>query len=349
MGLIKRPQNFLALDIGSYAIKFVEVEIFNNKVLLKNLGFGVLPQKSSIEGSFTNKDIIIDYLKKIYKEFSIKTKNCGVVIPGSKTIIKTLKLSQDSIPDGNIDSLIYQQAEQIIPFDINEIQLSYDFINAENSNEVEILIVASKKEIINTYLDILKQAGFKPCIADVDYFCLLNIYEKNYSEDYGGKVVAVLNVGAYSSNIVMLYNKKEMFNRDFNIGSAMINSNLERRLKITYNEAETMKLNNENNYILKEEKLNYFNEIKKEISRSFDLFINSSNFDKIDVLFICGGGSMSKGLKQFLEQNFELEINYFDSFKTFKVDNNIDKNYLEYISPLYTLTAGLALRGEDID
>ncbi len=347
MALISKGQTFLALDIGSYSLKFLEVEISQEKIKIKNFGFGILSESG--DDIALNKNSVIELIKKLCKHYSIKSKKSGVVLPGNKTIIKSIKLSSENLPSGDLEPLIYKQAEQIIPFDINEIRLSYDFIETENPNEVEVLIVASKKDIVNAYLEIIKQANLKPYIADVDYFCLLNIFEKNYSDEYGGKVIALLDIGASSSNIVMLFNKREMFNRDFNVGCSQINRNLEKRLKITYKEAEKMKLNNENNYILREEKENYFNEIKREISRSFDLFINSSNFDKIDVLFLCGGGSMIKGLKPFLEKNFkELEINYFNSFKSFKIGDNIDENYLEYISPLFTVTAGLALRGEDI-
>ncbi len=347
MTLISKCQTFLALDIGSYSLKFIEVDISQEKIKLQNFGFGIFSDYEN--DNSLNKNSVIELIKKISKHYSIKSKKTGVVLPGNKTIIKSIKLSSENISSGDLEPLIYKEAEQIIPFDINEIQLSYDFIKSENQNEIEILIVASKKEIVNTYLDIIKQTNLRPYIADVDYFCLLNIFEKNYSDEYGGKVIAILDIGATSSNIVMLFNKREMFNRDFNVGCSQINKNLERRLKVTFKEAEQIKLNNESNYILREEKEKYFNEIKREISRSFDLFINSSNFDKVDVLFLCGGGSMIKGLKSFLEKNFEnLEINYFKSFKSFKIGDNIDENYLEYISPLFTIAAGLALRGEDI-
>ncbi len=264
MKFSKKRKSFLSIDIGSYSIKFIETEHLEEKVFLKNLGYAILDPDTFVDGYLISQNNLIDTIKTILKEFKISTKFGSTVLPGNKAIIKRIKLPTTEISSENFEDKILLQAEQTIPYNINEIHISYDILNPnlEEDEEIEIFIVAAKTELIQDYMTILEECKLNPFIADIDFFCLQNIFEYNYFEEYKNKVIALINIGAFFSNLVIVYNNDGIFYRDFNFGASSLTKNLQNKLKISFNDAESMKLKNANNYMYKEEKKNYFNEIK---------------------------------------------------------------------------------------
>ncbi len=343
--------NFLAIDIGSYSIKFAEIKINKEKqIILENFGYTIIPPEIIINGYIISLKIVVDYIKKLKKYYKIKAKKCGISLPGNKVIIKRFSVPQENLE--NLDELIKIEAEQYIPYDLNDVSLDYDVIEKENeTNEIEILLVGSKKEIIEDYLTILAENELMPYIADVDFFTLQNSFEYNYKGEISeNSIYGILNIGNQITNIIFLKGFEGLFYREANIGSFEITKNISKKLKISYNEAEKIKLTNFNLKEVKEATENFFKDLHKEITKSIELFKNNFNIDNIDKLYLSGGGSMIKGMKQF----FEISINstkfeYFHPFKNFLLNKKIDKKYLEYIRPIFSICSGLSLRGLEID
>ncbi len=353
MKLFEIPKTFLGIDIGSYSIKFVEITIEKNQIKLNNLGYSVLNPNVIVNGYIISLNLIIQTIKKLIKRFKIKSKLCAVSIPGNKVIIKRLQLPPSNLE--NLDEQIQIQASQYIPYEITDVVLDFDILNSninlEEQENLEILLVATKREIVHDYLQILLESKLTPEFGDVDFFAIQNCIEYNYKEELKGKVLGVLNIGNYFSNLIILNETEALFYREFNVGTEIITKKIEKRLNLSFYEAEKIKLNNSNNSIVKEAREDFFKDILKETSKSIELFKNTSNIDKIDKILLSGGGSMIKGFKQFLGKSFEkVEIDYISPFKNFIYNNNlIDSEYLKYISPVFTISAGLALRGLEID
>ena len=350
MNFLKRKKGFLGLDIGSYSIKFIEIDIENNSVKLKNLGFIQLPPEIIIDGYIISLHLISIAIKKLIKGYKITANDTATAIPGNKVIIKRINIPQENYE--NIDDFIQFQASQYIPYEISEVSIDYDIIekNEETSNEVEALLVATKNEIIKDYITILSENNLFPQFADIDFFALQNCYEFNYFEEENkDEIVGILNIGYNISNLVFIKNKEGLFYRDYNLGAISLTKKIASKLNLSLMEAEKVKLNNIQNKYANEAKNEFFKEIQKETSKCIELFKNNLGITEIDKIYLCGGGSMIKGLKQFLEKSFNsINFEYLNPFKNFKIDEKIDKEYLNYIKPIFGISAGLALRGLEI-
>ena len=242
MGLFGKKKGLVGVDIGSSAVKAVEIKVGGkggDEFQLLNIGIESLPPEAIVDGAIMDAGAVIDSIQRLFQESRIKTAECATGVSGNAVIVKKISLPQMSPEE--LSESIHWEAEQYIPFDIQDVSLDYEVIEGGGSGgNMDVLLVAVKKDKISEYTSALTQAGRTPTIVDVDVFALQNCYEMNYGID-PGRVVALLNIGASIMNVNVVKGGVSVFNRDIAAGGNQYTDAIQKDLNLSFEQAEALK------------------------------------------------------------------------------------------------------------
>ncbi len=343
---LSQEQLVVGVDIGSHSVKVCELKKTDKNYHIQALGSAVLPEGAVDDGTLADADVVGDVIVNLFKNLKIKNKKVGFSISGYSVIVKKVNLAV--MEEAELEEHIMLEAEQYIPFDINDVYLDYQNLKntPEGADRTDVLLVAAKKDIVNEYLDMLRSKNLQPVIVDVDGFALENIYQVcgNKSEH-----VALVDIGASKMNINIIANGVSVIARDIVVGSGQITEQIQSAFDIEFEEAEALKLGS----IPAEEKQEELEQIFSttctqwvlEIKKAIDLYHANNPEHPLKQLVLSGGGAKVAGLKEFLENETSLPVELFNPFNdmTFNA-KKIDPAYLEKIGPEMAIVSGLAIR-----
>jgi type IV pilus assembly protein PilM len=345
--MIFRKKDILGLDIGSKHIKVVQLRDVKGKYQLERLGIATLEPELIVDGSILDSSRVIEAIKGLIANTNIKIKDVALSLSGhSSVIIKRVSFQQ--MAEDELNESIKFEAEQYIPFDIEDVNLDFQILGpADKENMMDVLIVAAKKDKINEYVTVAKGAGLNPLIVDVDAFALENMYELNY-EMKTDENVALVNIGASMININILKGGISVFTRDSAVGSNLHTEALQKEFTISYVNAEKLKQEGKMEGVSQEDMkavlVSASEDIIAEISRSFDYFRDTTNYENINEIVLCGGGSLTAGLMPLLTERFGINTLMAESLKNIIIPDSFDKDYLKKVEPIVSVAVGLALR-----
>jgi len=354
-----KKNQLVGLDIGSHAIKLVEIEDSKKGRILKNFGIIGLPQDAIVEGAIKEMEIVSSAIKTLYKNLKIKNKNVVTSISGYSVIVK--KISIQKRGEAELDASIQDEAEQYIPFDINDVNLDYEILTppgeeAEKKGEadkgdrglMDVMLVAAKKDIVEDYVSLLHLTGLNPAILDVDAFALQNAFE--LSSDNISGCYALVNVGAEELGINAIKNGVSIFTRDSSYGGYQINEAIMSKFDVPYEEAEKIKLggtkiDHKDKGSLEEVFTSVISGWVNEIKRALDFLATTYPDESIEKIVISGGSCRFPGFQKYLELETEIPVVELNPFGNLQVnDKMFDPKYLTYMAPQAAIAVGLALR-----
>src|SRR5207253_6891829 len=213
-----KSKDVVGLDIGSSAVKAVELKTVGKGFKVSAFAIEPVPPDSIVDGAIIDGTAVADAIRRLFENKAFKTKEVAASLSGNAVIVK--KISLPVMTEAELAESIYWEAEQYIPFDIQDVNLDYQNLNAGAAGEqatLEVLLVAAKKEKIADYTGVISQAGRVPVVVDVDAFALQNAFEINYGFEPEA-VVVLLNAGASAININILTGGHSVFTRDISIG-----------------------------------------------------------------------------------------------------------------------------------
>jgi type IV pilus assembly protein PilM len=346
--LLKRAKSLVGLDIGSSAVKAVELKSAGRGYRVVAFGSEPIPPDSIVDGAIIDGTAVADAIRRLFDKRKIKTREVAASLSGNAVIVKKITLPQ--MTDAELAESIYWEAEQYIPFDIQDVNLDYQILDAGagGKSTMDVLLVAAKKEKIADYTGVIAQAGRTAVVVDVDAFALQNAYEVNYGIQ-GGQVVVLLNAGASATNINILSGDQSVFTRDISIGGNAYTEALQKELNLPYEAADALKRGQTIQGGSYEEARPVLRAVTEnmmlEIQKTFDFFKATAASDRIDRLVVSGGASRAEGFTEMLADRFESPVEAFDPFKTiafeprkFGVDAPVE------IAPTAAVAVGLALR-----
>ena len=352
---VAKKNQLVGLDIGSHAIKMVEIEHGKKGLSLKNFGIIGLPREAIVEGYVKDKEAVSQAIKKLVRNLKSRNRNAATSVSGFSVIIKKILMSNKE--EAELEATIHEEAEQYIPFDINEVNLDFDILSGagdsaepEDPDRMEVMLVAAKKDIIDDYVGLLEFTGLNPLILDVDAFALQNAFEAS-SDDVAAKgCVALVNVGAEELGINAIKNGVSMFTRDSSYGGAQITEAIMSEFDVDFEEAEKIKLGGAE---VEKEKAGALEEIFKsvvsdwvrEITRAIDFLSSAFPEDTIEKILLAGGSCRVRGFQEHLESETNIPVQEINPFSNLIIDEkNFDAKYLEFMAPQAAVAVGLALR-----
>ncbi|MFQ6082570.1 MAG: type IV pilus assembly protein PilM [Candidatus Aminicenantia bacterium] len=347
---VGKTKNLVGLDIGSHSVKAVELKTKKGKALeLVKLGYEILPHESIVEGTIMDSTAVAEAISRVFEENNIKNKNVAISLSGSGVIIKKIALPYLS-PEELEESILWE-AKHHIAFPLDEVTLDYVILESPESEaqrKMEVLLVAVKKDKINSYRSVVSQAGKNLEVIEVDAFALQNALELNY-EGYRDKVIALINLGSNLTSTNIIAQGVPVFVREFAVSGNFITENIQNELNLTFEEAEQIKRglkvkefsSSEITPIIEAN----LKDLKEEIDKTFT-FLDTQKIigKKIDYIFLSGGTAKLKGLVEFFRNEFKTEVEILDPFRNVHYDENkIDPHYME-TAPIFGISLGLALR-----
>jgi len=344
----KPPKNLIGIDIGSSSIKMVELKEVNGEYRLENIGMASIPSEAIVDNTIMESISIVEAIKSLIKINKIKVKNVASSIAGSSVIIRKILLPIMSAEE--LDSTIQWEAEQYIPFEMSDVNIDYQILgpSKNDSTQMNILLVASKKDIINDYVMMFHEVGMMLQVVDVDCFALENTYEENY-EVGEGDIVALINIGASAMNVNVVQDGMSIFTRDLQMGGNMINEELQKSLGLSGEDAERVKLGEKVGDVdddsVQQVIDRAIDNLCLEIQRSLDFFSATSADDQVGKVYISGGVSSNPRVRGSLEKFLEIPVKLLDPFAKIKLDGErFDPEYIRSISPFFAVATGLAMR-----
>ena len=357
MAILKKNQ-LIGLDIGSHSIKLVEIDHGAKGRVLKNFGIIGLPPEAIVEGFIKETEIVSSAIRNLFKNLRVKNKSVATSISGFSVIVKKIALSQKD--EAELEATIQDEAEQYIPFDIQEVNLDFDILTSgekseevadeeteEDSEQMEVMLVAAKKDIIDDYVGLLSVAGLNPGVLDVDAFALQNAFEIGSDEPEG--CYALVNVGAEELGINAIKNEVSLFTRDSSYGGAQITEAIMSEFNVSFEEAEKMKLGGVEIDKEKEGLEGIFTSVVsewvQEIKRALDFVSSTYPDETIEKIVVSGGACRIPGFQKYLNLETDIPVTQFNPFANLAIDEKrFDPNYLNYMAPQAAVAVGLALR-----
>jgi len=344
--LMQKSNNVIGLDIGTSSIKLIEIEESKGGYRLKNFGISTLPKDAIVNGSIVNHDAVVGSIQQILSNLKIKTRDVVASISGHPVIIK--KITMPLATDEELEESIKFEAEQYIPFDLEEVNVDFQVLTVEEekADQMNVMLVAAKKVMINDYTKVLSDAGLTPVILDIDVFALENAFEINYPLDEDQNA-ALIDVGASTININVIKGGLSAFTRDVFLGGNQITEDIQKQFGISFDEAETLKTSgdvNRDDFGGKEIVKQVCDNIASEIQKSLD-FYSSTTYESVNKIYLSGGCAKIPFMKEIIEEKLNVSTEIIDCIRTVKYDENVfDPDYIKDISPLASVGIGLALR-----
>ena len=342
-------KQFVGLDIGSSSVKAVVLkEQGKGSWALAHLGIEQLPPEVIVDGAIMDAPVVVDAIRRLFTKQKIKFKKVVISVSGHALIVKKISLPQMSREE--LAESIHWEAEQYIPFDIEDVNIDFHLMEGgedKTSSEMDVILVAVKKDKINDYTGLVRQAGLTPVIVDADGFAIFNQFEINSERQQG--TIALIDIGASVMNINVIQDGKHMLYRDISIGGNQYTDAIQKDLNVSFDQAEGLKMGEEVKGIHPDDVLSIIESINEdiamEIQRSFDYHKTTSANARVDHVILTGGASKTRGLDEFLTKKLGINIEFGDPFKRISYNpKKFDPVYVKEIAPLFAVGVGLGIR-----
>jgi len=350
LGMFRKSKAIVGLDIGSNAVKAVELRASGKGVAVAAFGAAAVPADAIVDGAVVDAAAVGRTIRQLFEQNKAFTaKEVCASLSGHAVIVK--KITLPVMTESELGESIYWEAEQYIPFDIQDVNLDYQILNpgtaADSTGTMEVLLVAAKKEKVADYTGVITESGRVPVIVDVDAFALQNAYEANY--DLGAdEVVVLLNAGASSININVLRGTQSVFTRDISIGGNAYTEAIQRELDLPRESAEQLKKGIPVDGASFEEAQPVLRAVTEnvllEVQKTFHFFKATAGSDRIDRIMVSGGAARVEGFRDMLQERFSIPVEEFDPFRSVTWDSSkLGREAVDYASTA-AVAVGLALR-----
>jgi type IV pilus assembly protein PilM len=348
---IKSGATVTGLDIGSSCVKAVEMKQHGDGYELVKLGYAPLPSEAIVQGAFLNTTAIVDAIREAIESAGIRSRDMATAISGHSVIVKKISLQQMSREQ--LEESIKWEAEQYIPFDVNEVNLDFQILDPDRDGQMDVLLVAAKKDLLDDYVQVIAEAGYTAQVVDIAGFAVENAYEANHGDEEG-EVVAMANVGSQVTNINIVSNGTPVFTRDVALGGALYTEEIQKTLSIAFEEAERIKIGDADvaskDVVPKEvdEAMRQVtSQIVGEIARSLEFYAATAEDGGIRKIVLAGGSAHVSGLAAAFEERMDVPVEVMNPVARVKVGGGVDAKKIEDLGPALAVGMGLAMRRLD--
>ncbi|HEY5132713.1 MAG TPA: type IV pilus assembly protein PilM [Candidatus Krumholzibacteriaceae bacterium] len=349
---LKRKGSTVGLDIGSSFIKVIEIDHAGSRPRITHFGLTKLPPEAIVEGEIMDRDLVIEGIKECIEKAGVSGTDVVSAISGRAVIVK--KVVMDKMSSEDAQEAIFWEAEQHVPFDIDDVCLDFQILKDDiGANQMEVLLVAAKKDMVNMHAGLIKDAGFTPIIIDVDSFAVQNCFESAHGstgEEDAKKVFGLVNIGSNVTNINIIQDASPHFTRDISIGSDNFAEAIQKELGVDYDEAQRIvagDLGQRDPEKIRELVKQSSKDLSLGIERSVSFLKAAGDAEKIDEVVLSGGGANIPFLKDILSEKHGISFSINNPLAGLDCEAGVFGEHeaeIEKIAPLLTVGIGLALR-----
>jgi type IV pilus assembly protein PilM len=345
-----RRKNVVGLDIGASSVKMCWLKDSKRGHHLGAFDIEDLPPEAIVDGSLMDANVVADTIRDLVKRNRIRRKEAAISVSGHSVIIKKIPLPL--MTEEELEESIVWEAEQYIPFDINDVYLDVEtLVRRAAQGQMDVLLVAAKKDMINDYCSVTRDAGLEPVIVDVDSFCVQNMFEANYGR-LVGQTLVLIDIGSSVSSINVVADGVTAFTRDISMGGNQFTEEIQKQLNITYAEAEAYKKGDTvagSDAVLPHEVERVIQNVAEwiagEIQRSLDFYAATSADSRVSRIYLSGGSANLPALARVIARTSGVPTELVNPFRNINFDSKqFSPAYLESVAGAAAVSVGLALR-----
>ncbi|MCD4750309.1 MAG: pilus assembly protein PilM [Thermoanaerobaculales bacterium] len=343
----KRKKQVVGCDVGTSAVKLVELKpLKNGEFQLQHAAIAELSPEAIVDGAIMDSSLVVEAVSRLISENGVQNQNFGGSLSGHSVIIKKIELptmSQEELAES-----IQWEAEQYIPFDINDVNLDYQILDDGGGGEnMDVLLVAVKNDRIADYTSVIVQAGRQPVLVDVDVFAVQNAFEINYGLD--PETIALVNIGASVMNISILHNGASIFWRDVAFAGNQYTEAIQRELNLPREDAERLKLGDRVEDHSLQQVLGVLNSVSEDLASELDktikFFLATSAVDRVERIVLSGGASKTVNLDEVIKERFQADVEILNPFRNIRYsESDFDPEWISRNASAMTVAVGLAVR-----
>lgn len=348
----KKTPSVLGIDVSSSACKVLELSRADEHCRVERYAVEPLPQNSVVEHAITEVEQVAQAVERAVKRSGSRCKHAAVAVAGAHVITKTIKMPV-TMSENDLQTQIEMEADHYIPYPLDEVNMDYQIIGAteDNPEEMEVLMAACRKEIVDDYVAVIQAHGLTPAVVDIETYAMENAYSLIAQHMPGGgmeKTVAILDVGATTTNINVIHNNRSVYSRDHTFGGRQLTEEIQRRYGLSYEEAGLAKKQGglPDNY--QTDVLRPFMEAMcQEAMRALQFFYSSSPFNNVDQVLLAGGCAQIPGIDEMVSARIGVPAMVANPFASMSLASRIKPEMLANDAPSLMISCGLALRSFD--
>ena len=340
-------KNLVGVDIGASSIKVVQLKESRKRYAVARYGYAPLPPQTIVDGHVMNRGAVIEALGRLFTDNKIATRDVAVGVYGQSVIVR--KITVPMMSPAELDEQINWEAEQHIPFDIKDVHVDYEVLRRRpEAGQMDLLLVAAKRDEINDYANIAREAKLKPVVIDIDAFTVQNVFEVSRGLP-NDQIMALINVGASLSSLNIITNGTSAFTRDIANGGNAITEEIQKQLGVPYEQAEVYKRGGEEGSIVPKQVIDIINtvsdSIAAEIQRSLDFYLATSGEGELGRIYLTGGTANLPQLVASIERRSRVPVEVFFPTERMTVEpKDVSPQFVQAKSAQLAVALGLALR-----
>lgn len=353
MALIGRKQApVLGIDISSTSVKLLELARSGSRYRVESYAVEPLPPNSVVEKNITDADLVGEAIGRAVKKSGTRTRTAACAVAGSAVITKVISMP-GNLADDELEGQIQIEADQYIPYSLDEISLDFQVLNQSESDpdRVDVLLAASRSDNVDIRVAALEVGGLQAKIVDVEAFALENAIELIAAGGGGiedAHVIAVMDVGATTSTLSVLQDRSIIYTREQLFGGRQLTDEIQRRYGLSYEEAGLAKRQGglPDNY--EPEVLEPFKEsMAQEVNRALQFFYSSSQVGAVDHVIVAGGCASILGVEELIQPKVDVPVTIANPFANMSVASKVRADALANDAPAMMIACGLSLRSFD--
>ena len=348
-----KARPLIGLDISSSAVKMVELSGGGGEgYRVERYTIEVLAKDVVADGNIVNLEAAAEAIKKAWKRMATSTRNVAIALPAAAVITKKIIVPAGQRED-DLEVLVESEANQYIPFALEEVNLDFQVIGPAPSSpdEVEVLIAASRKERVEDRIAVTEAAGLKPMVMDVESYAALAAFEfieKQLPDGGQNQIIALVDVGANSMNLTVLKNDQQLYAREQAFGGNQLTQDIARQYGMSFEEAEAAKRANNLPDTYDAELLRPFvDNMALEVSRALQFFFTSTQFNQVHHIVLAGGCAGLSGADEAVASRTQINTIVANPFANMVLSDRVKARNLLADASSLLVSCGLAMRRFD--
>ena len=349
--LYRKPsKGLVGVDISSTTVKLLELSVKNGRYWVESYAAMPLPENSVVEKSILNPEAVADALERVVNLANPHTTQVAIAVPTSMVIHKIIEMDAD-MSDEEREVQIRMDAEQYIPFPLDEVSLDFEVLpdRLANPNRVNVLLVATRTENVDTRVEVLELAGLVAKVADVESYAMERAFSVFADTlPMGANTVGILDIGHTMTTLSVMQKGKIIYTREQVFGGRQLTQDVQSRYGLSFEEAGRAKKERTLPDDYDTEVLEPFlDAVVQQAARSLQFFFSSSQFNEIDHILLAGGNANIPGLAKLLQQKLGYRVTIANPFLQMGFSPQIDIKKIENDASSLMVACGLALRSFD--
>lgn len=349
----KKKKALLGIDITSSSVKVLELSRANDRYQVEAYASEALPEGAIVQRSINDDEAVGEAVRRAITRARAGAKRAAIAVPIAAAITKTIRVNSN-LSEDDMDFQVRLEAEQVIPFAIDEVAIDWEIKDAKESSadHVDVLMAASRIDVVERRKDAVEYAGVEVEIVDVEQFCTARTYELlraqlpiNNNEE---ETVVIIDIGAESTSIDVLHNGESIYTREQLFGGNALINDLARIVSISPEEArEVMRLRDFPDNYQTEVLVPFRSAVVDQIYQIVQVFYSSSQYNDVDAIILAGGTSAIPQLAELVAEKLGVVTVVANPFANMTLSNKVNPTVLNNDASSLLIACGLAMRSFD--